>query len=389
MDSTKQNPKNILMATRPICLPWDEASKNFAWELSKRLNSSKRRFHLLTYRHLPYTFLNIFEHSIYKNPSLQLSNKEKLRLLKFLLFNNQKLDILHFLFTPSPLTTKIIKKLILPRYKFGRKESEAVKTIQTVATLNFQAIGRENVRDYLFADQIITHSKSTKKSLNKLGLKNVTHIYPGIDVQKFKSQPKSKFLQKKLGISYRDRVILYTGEYLRLEAVDIIVKAFQILSPKFNNLKLILACRIKSSEDESKKEEVDLRFKKLGLSQKVIYLETFGEIDKLYNLSSIFIFPVKKMTGKFDIALTILEAMACEIPTIIADTGALKEVVQEKDAAIILKEKTANELADQIKNILINRSLEAKLKTKARKNIENHFNINECVKKYRKIYDKI
>ena len=390
MTKKEQKQKDILMVTRPICLPWDEASKNFAWEISKRLNNKNRRFHLLTYKNLPYTFKSIIEHPIYSNKSLRLSKKEKLKLLKFLLLNKEPIDIMHFLFTPSENTTKIVKKFILPRYDFRYKNKEkSLKTVQTVATLDFKKITKENVLDYLFASRIVTHSRHTKDFLNNKGLKNVTHIYPGIDTDKFKPRLKDKGLLKKLGILYHDKVILYTGEYVRLQAADMIVKAFHILTQKYNNLKLIFACRIKSKEDIEKKETIDLRFKKLGISGKVIFLETFNEMEKLYNLANIFLFPVKKMTGKFDIALTILEAMASKLPVIISDVGALQEVIQVKNSAVVLKEKSAIELASQISLILNDKNLENKLKNNARKNVERHFDINVCAKEYKKLYNEI
>ena len=40
--------KDILLATRPLTPPWDEASKNFAYFLAKSIHDSGLRVHILT-----------------------------------------------------------------------------------------------------------------------------------------------------------------------------------------------------------------------------------------------------------------------------------------------------------------------------------------------------
>ena len=382
------NPKKqILMVTRPICLPWNEASKNFAYELAKRIKENT--FHLLTYKNLPKKLANIEEHPIYTSPDLQLSLKQKLRLLKFLARLPAEIDILHFLFTPSPLTTAILKRTVLPMAR-ARKASP-LSTIQTVATLNFPKMNSNNWKTYLFADKIVTHSNYSKNRLLKLGVLNVTCIKPGVDLQKFRPRPKNKLILKKLGIEEDEKVILYTGEYVRLKAMDTIIASLPQLIKRYPALKLILACRLKSPQDAEKKKEVQKKIAELRLTSKVIYLETFPEMNQLYNSADIFIFPAKEMTGKFDLALTVLEAMASGLPVIISDIQPLTEVIQYPDSALTLAntERTPRELTLKILKVLQNNKLANKLKVNARKNAESFFDIKECTKKYQQLYKKV
>ncbi|MEA3273243.1 MAG: glycosyltransferase family 4 protein [Patescibacteria group bacterium] len=379
--------KQILMVTRPICLPWNEASKNFAYELARRIKGNT--FHLLTYKNLPEKKANIKEHPIYTSPDLQLSLKQKLRLLKFLARLPAGIDILHFLFTPSPLTTAILKRTVLPMARAGK--SNHFSTIQTVATLNFLKMNSNNWKTYLFADKIVTHSDYSKNLLLKLGVPNVTCIKPGIDLQKFKPRPKNKLTLKKLGIAEEEKVILYTGEYVRLRAMDTIIASLPQLVKKYPTLKLILACRLKSHEDSVKKKEVQKKIAELGLTNKVIFLETFPKMEQLYNLADIFIFPVKEMTGKFDLALTVLEAMASGLPVIISDIQPLIETVQRPNSALTLTSttKAPRELTLKILEVLQNNKLANKLKVRARKNAESFFDIRECTKQYEQLYATI
>ncbi len=377
--------KQILMVTRPICLPWDEASKNFAYELSRRIEEND--FHLLTYKKLRQKKSNIKEHPIYTSPDLQLSFGQKMRLLKFLTSLPPEVGILHFLFTPSFLTTSILKNVVLPKLKL--KNRTTIKTIQTIATLDFLKINKGNWKSYLFADRIITHSDYSKNKLANLGIPNVACIRPGIDLKKFKYRPKNKKLLKEIGVEEKEKAILYTGEYVRLGATDRIIESLMQLSKRFTSFKFIFACRIKSKQDLEKKAEIQKKIAELNLADKVIYLETYAKMENLYNLADIFIFPIEKMTGKFDIPLTVLEAMASGLPTIISEIDPLAEAIQYPDSALLLKEKSPEELSSKILKILQNKKLENKLRTNARKNTESFFDIEECVEKYKQLYEKI
>jgi glycosyltransferase involved in cell wall biosynthesis len=377
--------KQILMVTRPICYPWNEASKNFAWELAQRIEENN--FHLLTYKKLHQKKSNIKEHPIYTSPDLQLSLNQKIKLLKFLLNLPLEINILHFLFTPSFLTTAILKNIILPKLKI--KKNKQIKTIQTIATLNFSKINKGNWKSYLFADKIITHSEYSKTKLTNLQVPNVTCIKPGIDLKKFQYRPKNKQLLKKIGIEEKDRVILYPGEYIRLGATSKIIKALVQLAKRFDSFKFIFACRLKSQQDLEKKNKIQKKIAELGLANKVIYLETYPKMEDLYNLADILIFPIEKMTGKFDLPLTILEAMASGLPTIISEIEPLIETARYPDSALILREGSAEELSSKILKILQNKKLENKLRTNARKNTESFFNIEDCIDQYKKLYREI
>jgi glycosyltransferase involved in cell wall biosynthesis len=377
--------KSILMVTRPICLPFDEASKNFAYSIAKNL--PKFDFHLLTYSKLPpkIVFDNFKQHPIYTSPSLKLSFFQKLKLIKFLAKLSKDLEVLHFLFTPSKLNSFIIKKLLFSKLNLLNRNLN-LKTIQTIATLDYEKINKNNVFDFLFAKKIITHSDLTKDFLIKLGLNNVQRIYPGIDTEEFKPREKSELLLEKLNLTKKDKIILYTGEYVRLKAIDLIIESLLLVKAKLKNFKLILACRIKSKADLQKQKEVKQRIKKMQLDNHLIYLETFSPMKDLYNLADLFIFPVKEMTGKFDIALTILEAMASGVPSILSSVGALGEIPKIKGSAVMLKKLEAKALANPIINLFNNKDLYNQTAKLSRENIKVNFDIKECVRQYEEVY---
>ena len=93
--------KKILLATRPLVPPWDEASKNFAYFLAKSMESHHVSI-LTTPTWLPDLPANVTQIPCYTKNELDFS--EKLRLLSALRGLRNKFDITHYLFTTSAFT---------------------------------------------------------------------------------------------------------------------------------------------------------------------------------------------------------------------------------------------------------------------------------------------
>ncbi|MCX6762315.1 MAG: hypothetical protein NT093_00865 [Candidatus Moranbacteria bacterium] len=119
------NKKRILLLTRPICPPWDEGSKNFAYTLAKY--ASDFEIHLLTCGKVADLPENVVQHDIYSSPKWDWPQKVRayIFLLKeFFLKGGNNYDILHSFFTPTKLNVFALKLCL---------KNKKIKTIQTLA----------------------------------------------------------------------------------------------------------------------------------------------------------------------------------------------------------------------------------------------------------------
>lgn len=384
----KISKKKILFFTRPIVPPWDEASKNLAFDIVTNLPKNNFETQILTPKKSSFNqelvkkFPYIQPEEIFRSANLNFCGK--MSLIKRLFRFNLKTDLIHFLFTPRPLTSWLFRM----RLKFSK-----AKTLQTIATLSKKSFQNpKKLKKILFADLIIVQSKNTFEKLKKQGLKNIKLIYPGINLKKYQPKSKNQALLKKLKLQKNDFVVLYTGEYTRLKAIDDILEALKILSKNYSdtaNLKFIIACRIKSNADEKKKKTVVEMLKKEKLLNKVVFLDTFKEMDQLYNISDINIFPVREMAGKFDIPLTLVESMACEKPIIVSKLKNLKELVGKNNYGLTCKTKNPQDLAQKIYLLKTDKKLYNKLASNALEFIKNSFDVKKTAKEYNKIYKKL
>lgn len=372
------NKKKILLVTRPIAPPWDEASKNFAYFLAKNL--AMFEVHLLTKNILPNLGENIIQHPIYTSSQNDFTFSQKIRSLFFQWKNKDAFDIAHYFFTPTKFNSFFIKTFL---------KSKKARAIQTIATLREDLYSEKELKKMMFGDLIITYSDYAKDKLVSFGFDNIKRVYPGIDLDEYKKTEKNQTLLEKYGFKNSDFIINFTGEYTRLEAIDNIIESFIQIASKIENIKLSLALRVKNEKDAQKKIKVVEKLKQANLLEKVSFHDDGTErMNEIYSLADISLFPVQNMRGKFDIPLAVVEAMACEKPVILSDLLILSELNNGQNSVIIKKDNQAQLIA-AILDLYNNPEKRSLIGKNARKFVEERFDIQNIAREYEQLYKKL
>ena len=373
--------KKVLLVTRPIAPPWDEASKNFAYALAMDLQSTADlELHLMTNGFVSQLPTEVIQEQIYTNSQNDFNFSQKMRLFWFLLCNSHKFDIIHLLFTPTKLNTFFIKLVL----SFSK-----AKTVQTVATLREDIFSDAEIKKLMFADVIVTYSDYAKNKLLTLGLENSQRIYPGIDLEEYCKKEKKPELLAQCNFTAADFIINFSGEYTRLGAMDDVIDSFIETSAKIPSIKLSLAVRVKNERDAKRKEGVVEKLQKNNLLSKVAFHDD-GKYDMtdIYNLADISIFPVQNMHGKFDVPLVVVEAMACEKAVIVSDLPILKEFTSEKNSITIAKGHVPK-LTAAIVDLYENQEKRDSIGKNGRIFCEENFDIKKVSAAYEQLYKKL
>lgn len=373
--------KKILLVTRPIAPPWDEASKNFAFNLA--MNLPDFEFGLLTNGTMENMPKNISQHPIYTSNKNNFT--QKLRLIANLRKIAADYDIIHCLFTPTKLNSNLLRNLL-----------KGKKIIQTIATLREDLFCDCEIKKLMFGDLLITYSDYSKNKLGKLGFTNIKRIYPGIDLKLYSPAEKDKEIQKLLNVTDEDFVIQYTGEYVRLGATNDLVGLIIRYVEEFRKrkIKLCFPGRKKGEEDIKKKAEIKKIFQDKNVTDVVRFadeIKTKGVfrddfMRRRYNTSDLIIFPVRDMKGKFDVPLAVIEAMACEKPVIISNLPILREFSSEINS-VIIESGNQEQLKDAIIKLYEDKNFRELIGKNARKFVEEKFNIKNSAEQYGEIYN--
>ncbi|MFA7466268.1 MAG: glycosyltransferase family 4 protein, partial [Parcubacteria group bacterium] len=184
-------------------------------------------------------------------------------------------------------------------------------------------------------------------------------------------------------------IINFTGEYVRLGAMDDIINSFIEVSQKVPNARLSLAVRIKNEKDAKKKEEVIKKLEENGLLEKVSFHDD-GKyaMSDIYNLCDISLFPVRNMQGKFDVPLAVIEAMACAKPVVISDIPILKEF-SNKENSIRVRAGNVGDITDAILTLYNDEERRKYVRTYARTYVEENFSLEKAAKKYSETYNNL
>ncbi len=370
--------KKVLLATRPITPPWDEASKNFAYFLGKTVVGHELT--LLTtkgaaLKDLPST---VHEEPVYDSPSFHFH--AKCDLFTYLRSHRKNFDITHYLFTPTRFNTGVIRALAHPTQG---------KTIQTVATLRTDLYDSRTLKKLLFADRITVYTDATKAKLSSLGFTNVDRIYPGIDLDLYQPRPKSQAVLDQYQLREDDFLVVYPGEYTRLGATDYLVETLirHFTGAVADPFVFLFACRIKNEADREKREAVREAFRQAGCLDRIRFEENHATTNmaEIYNTADCIAFPVADLKGKFDVPLIIIEAYASGKPVILSDLPAFQEFSNERISAMIPR-LNGPALIDKILYLKHNPESRAAIGAAARAFSEEHFDLRQTARRYAELY---
>lgn len=236
-------------------------------------------------------------------------------------------------------------------------KSPSVVTVHDLITFNFPKLcQRESVlyfklflpRSIKKADKIITASETTKNDIInrfKVPEDKISIIHLGLSTA-FKRTINTDIL---LQYGITKKYILFVGNIEPKKNLVRLLKAYHKVVCTKNITHLLVIAGKKAW----KYKEVFRTVHSLKLQNKVIFTGYFPEKDlpSLYSMADLFVFP--SLYEGFGIPP--LEAMACEIPVLASNTGALPEIIG--DNCLMVDPYSVDDIADEIHHLLTNENL--------------------------------
>ena len=177
----------VLIITKPIIKTIAEGSKKNAWQIASF--TKNHEFYLMTYYdQIPNSKIhnaNIILKNVYSNKKFNFF--QKLRLVIFMIFENNRTDIYHYFFVPTLMTSHLFYYVT----KFRKKNS-----IQSVPALYKTNINSKKINKLFFADVVVAYSEYTAKKLTNMGLRNVKQIAPGVNLNIYYKHPNKQKIKE-------------------------------------------------------------------------------------------------------------------------------------------------------------------------------------------------
>jgi len=236
-----------------------------------------------------------------------------------------KLDIVH---SHSPfflglLARRVARSLGLPHVATNHTlytEYAHYLPLPTVGVTRWVLV-RWMRRFYNTCDRILAPSRLTQRVLEGYGVQTPVSVVPtAIPAPPYLLQrpPETK---QEFGLPPDAHLLLYVGRLAPEKNLDLLLRAFALVTEKTNDTYLILAGSGKS------RGTLEARARALGVHRRTRFAGFLGrtKLDPLYQASDLFLFPSKTETQ----GLAVGEALAAGLPCVVVNVGGAPESVRD------------------------------------------------------------
>ena len=189
-----------------------------------------------------------------------------------------------------------------------------------------------------YIDYIFAVSKDNAKKIEQRYNRKVIILPNGVDIEKFKpNETYRKLFREKYNLNNK-KVLISVGRIVGWKGYQLVIEALQ----KLDNFVYVLIGK------GGYLQELKNLAKKFDVENKVLFLGAIDnkELPKYLNMGDIFIQP---SIGHEAFGITIIEAMACNLPVVASKNGGIVDIVKDKENGYLFE---INNIEDMIKKIL-------------------------------------
>jgi len=239
---------------------------------------------------------------------------------------------------------------------------------------------------YSKVDAFVTVSiYAAHKLYENCGFKPTHIIHHGIDIEIFNPLSYSKNVAKKmLSLSKDKKIILWNARLSPEKKLETLLYALPYVIREFKDILVLIKTRSIVKNYENKIKRI---INRLNLSRYIIFDKSWTSLNNMpiyYRVADVY---VNTSTTEAFGSLTMLEAMACGVPTIANNASSNPEALG--DGGLLYNRDDSMDLAEKILKILTD-NREAKLfGYRASKRIINELNLYSIAQKYIALYSSL
>jgi glycosyltransferase involved in cell wall biosynthesis len=208
-----------------------------------------------------------------------------------------------------------------------------------------------------------------REYLSSKGLQDkVDTHYNGINTTVFAPQPHVS----------KDWDLAFFGRLMKMKSIDLFPRMLSLLASDFPNLRLVI------TGEGPYKEKLFKDFEHEGVRDMVEYLGVvdWDKVPEIINRSKVFLYPSREEP----FGISIIEAMACEVPVITTTVYGPGEIVTNGHDGFTIPPDDLFALVESVKTLLSNEPLSVQMGKNGRITVESRYNIEDHVKRLIEIY---
>jgi glycosyltransferase involved in cell wall biosynthesis len=229
------------------------------------------------------------------------------------------------------------------------------------------------------SDIIIAVSDSISKYLiEHFGIpqKKIQMLYNPIELSDFSENQRKPVLKDEKQIKPIQKVILFVGRFHIDKGYDTVIKSFDIVSNRRNDVVLIM-----NGEFEKNKKYINL----LKNKDAVILIDPTSNINYLYQLADIVVLPSRSDSFPY----VMLEAGVHRKPFIGGNTGGIAEFIQDGKNGLLVDPENPKQLAEKILHLIDNHAIGNHLGESLYNKVTRVCDYNNYFSEIEKIYNSL
>lgn len=202
----------------------------------------------------------------------------------------------------------------------------------------------------------------------------------GVNAERFKA-PDNPSAEKNRFALPHEKIVFFVGRHVWEKGVDVFVGAVPYVLQECPEAKFVVSGKGYMT-DKCKKLAWDF-----GVADKVLFTEYVDEstLNLLYHIADVVVCPSRYEP----FGIVPLEAMACNTPVIISDTGGLNEIIEHEKDGLKVAANNSESLAYGIKRILKEPGLVQALKKNMPEKIKSVYDWGKIAERTGGIYNRV
>ena len=365
-----------------VCYPTFGGSGVVATELGIALANRGHEVHFVTYRQpvrlgllnnrIFFHEVNVPEYPLFQYQPYELALSSKLvDTIKL-----YKIDLLHVHYAiPHAYAGYMAKKML-------EEEGIYLPMVTTLHGTDITLVGnhpfyKPAVTFSINQSDIVTSVSADLKqrTLDFFDIKKEIEVVPNfIDGKKYSTSFTD--CQRSLMAEDDERIVTHISNFREVKRIPDVIEVFYRIQQKIP-AKLVMV------GEGPEREGAEVLSKKLGITDKVIFLGNSNEIDRILCFSDLFLLPSKSES----FGLAALEAMINKVPVISSNTGGIPEVNEHGITGYLSDVGDVDDMAENALKILSDDVILEKFKQNAVVSAQR-FDIEKVVPLYEALYEK-
>ncbi len=224
----------------------------------------------------------------------------------------------------------------------------------------------------------ICNSEATRQAvISRNGAKNTQVIYNGVPNHAIFFNPVQRMLKRdELYIPSDGFVVIHVGGLIDWRDQTVIIKAVKKCADVGMNIYLVFV------GDGPLRKNLEAESQELGLARRILFLGYRSDVRELNAMSDVFV----NMAREEGFGIAVVEAMQAGLPVVLANAGALPELIEDGKSGLLVPAGDINALADVLIMLEQQPEIARRIGDAGRSHAENKFSIQRYVKEMEKLY---